>query len=94
MAGELTARVERISEPLVGEEQGWCSKGRQRGDQVSALKQVIEKIVEKKEKVYVASVDLEKAYVKVNRKALKEVLTLYSVHGRLVNASKRTLQWS
>ena len=43
-------------------------------DQIFTLKQISEKAREKKCRVYMGFIDLEKAYNRVNRKALWQVL--------------------
>ena len=43
------------------------------------IKQIYEKAREKKRRVYVGSIDLEKEYDRVNREALWQVLRMYDV---------------
>ena len=52
------------------------SKGALEGgvDQVVTLKQIDEKAREKKRKVYVGFINLEKTYARINRKAVWQVL--------------------
>jgi hypothetical protein len=57
-------------------------------DQVFAVRQVVEKYLEKGKDVFWAFMDLEKAYDRIDRKALWKVLRLYGVGGRLLNAVK------
>ena len=52
------------------------------------LKQIGEKAKEKKCRVYVGFIDLEKAYDRVNRKALWQVLRMYEVRGKLLSGIK------
>ena len=66
---------------LIDDEQGGFREGRRCVDQVFTLKQISEKAREKKRKVYVGYIDLEKAYERVNRKALLQVLRMYDVEG-------------
>ena len=47
---------------------GWCV------DQIFTLKQIGEKVKEKKRRAYVGFIDLEKAYDRFNREALWQVL--------------------
>lgn len=65
--------IKRISE-LACEEQGGFRKGRGH-----CTREVVEKNIGKNNKVYVAFIDLEKAYYNVNRKALWEILNIYSI---------------
>ena len=51
-------------------------------------KQIGEKTREKM-KVYVGFMDLEKAYDRVNRKVIWQVLRMYDVGGKLLNGVKR-----
>ena len=48
-------------------------------DQIFTLKQIGEKAREKKCRVYVRFMDLEKSYDRVNREALCQVLRVYDV---------------
>lgn len=53
-------RVKRIGEPLFGEEQSDFRKGRGCMNQIFALRQVTDEVLEKDKKVYVASIYLVK----------------------------------
>ena len=57
-------------------------------DQFLTLKQVCEKAREKKCRVYVDFIDLEKTYDRVNREALWQELRIYDVGGKLLNGIK------
>ena len=57
-------------------------------DQVFALRSIVEKYLEKKRDVFVAFMDLEKAYDRVDRDAMWRVLQMYGVNGRLIEAIK------
>ena len=48
-------------------------------DQIFTLKQIGGKAREKKPRVYVGFIDLEKAYERVNRETLWQVLKMYDV---------------
>ena len=67
---------------------GGFRKGRGCVDQVFALKNVCEKYLEKNRCVYMAFMDLEKAYDRVEREALWKVLNMYGVERKLVRAVK------
>ena len=58
--------------------------GRGYVDQIFTLKQIVEKTREKKHRVYVSFIDLEKAYDRVNR----EILRMYNICGKLLNGIK------
>ena len=66
----LYERVKRIISGRIMELQGGFREGRSCIDQIFTLKQLMEKMIEKNEKMYVAFVDLEKAYDTVSRKKL------------------------
>ena len=56
---------------LIDDEQGGFREERGCVDQIFTLKQIGEKAREKKRRVHVGFIDLEKAYDSVNRKALR-----------------------
>ena len=60
----------------------WCV------DQIYTLKKISEKAWKKKRRVYVGCMDLEKAYGRVNKEALWQVLWMYDVGGKLLNGIK------
>ena len=68
------------------DEQGGFRAGRGCNDQIFTVRQIMEKTIEKDKVVYMAFVDLEKAYDKVNREKLWRVLEEYGVEGRLLLA--------
>ena len=68
--GILVNRVRKVTEGLIDDEQGGFRAGRGYVDQIFTLKQIGEKTREEKRRVYVSFMDLEKAYDRVNRKAL------------------------
>ena len=57
-------------------------------DQIFILKQIGEKAQEKKCRMYVFFMDLEKASDRVNREALWHVLRMCDVGGKLLNGIK------
>ena len=59
-----------MTECLIDDEQGGFRAGRWGVDQIFTLKQIDEKAKEKKWRVYVSFIDLEKTYDRVNREAL------------------------
>merc|ERR1712121_507428 len=58
----LIDRVVENSEGQIGEEQSGFRKGRSCADQIFVLRQLSEKLLEKKRRLFVAFMDLEKAY--------------------------------
>ena len=52
------------------------------------LKQIGEKGCEKKQRVYVSFMNLEKAYDRINMEALWQVLKMYDVNGKYQNELK------
>ena len=63
-------RVHKVAEGLINDEQGEFRAGKGFVDQIFTLKQIDEKAQEKKCRVYVGFMDLEKACDTVNREAL------------------------
>ncbi len=55
-------------------------------DQVFVVRQVCEKYLRKEKEVFWAFMDLEKAYDRVDREALLNVLQIYGIGGRLMRA--------
>ena len=83
MVGKISGRilidkVLRVTRGLTEEEEMACE------DQIFTLKLIGEKAREKKRRVYVGFIDLEKAYDRVNREALWQVLRMYVVGGKLL----------
>lgn len=70
----MTDSSKRISERVVDVEQVGLRKGRGCFDQIFALPQVVERVLEKNW-VYSSSGDIEKAFDQVSRKVLWEDLT-------------------
>ncbi len=63
----LNTRLRERPEGNVMEEQGGFRAKRSCVDQVFTLRQVMEKVHEKRREIFVAFIDLEKAYDRVNR---------------------------
>ena len=84
-------RVKERTRNIIGEEQGGFLEGRGCVDQIYTVKTMIEKYIGKRKKLYAAFVDLEKAYDRVDRKALWDVLKIYGVGGKLLDAVKAFL---
>ena len=57
-------------------------------DQIFIIMQIGEKACEKKQRVYVGFMDLEKVYDRVNREALWKMLRIYDVVGKFLNGTK------
>ena len=93
VVGKVFARILNEREKLVTadkvmDEQGGFRAGRGSNDQIFAVKQLVEKSTEKDKKIYMAFVDLEKAYDNVSREKLWKVLDEYGVKGRLLKATQ------
>ena len=82
----LIERVQGMTEGLIGEEQCGFRSGRGCVDQIFAVKQLSEKFVSKSKNLYVAYMDLEKAYDRIDRDAMWSVLGMYGVEGKLLRA--------
>jgi hypothetical protein len=72
----LIKRISDVTESVIGEKQYGFRRCRGYVDQMS------KKIIEKNKEVYLAFMDLEKAYDRIDRMALWEMLRMYSVGGR------------
>ena len=90
----LNERVKRIISGRIMELQGGFREGRSCIDQIFTLKQLMEKMIEKNKKMYVAFVDLEKAYDTMSRKKLWRVLEGYNICGKLLTGIKALYEGS
>ena len=82
----MIKRVRDGTEGVISEVQGAFMRGRGCVDQVFAVRQVCEKYMAKGKDVFWAFMDLEKAYDRVDRAALWNVLRMYGVGGKLLRA--------
>ena len=82
----MIEKVHSLTERLIGEEQCGFRSGRGCVDQVFVMKQMSEKFVVKNKCLYVAYMDLEKAYDRVDRDAMWRVLDMYGINGQLLKA--------
>ena len=72
---------------LIDDVQGGFREGRGCVDQIFTLNQISE-VREKKQRVYMGFIDLERVYIRVNRETLWQVLRMYDVVGKLLNGIK------
>lgn len=79
-------RVKGRTGGAIWEVQGGFMTGRGCVDQIFAVRQVCEKYLAKGKEVFFAFMDLEKAYDRVDRKAMWDILLLYGVGGKLLKA--------
>ena len=84
----LMKRIRELTDSVMGEEQCGFRRGRGCVDQIFTVKQLCEKYARKGRTLYWAFMDLEKAYDRVDRDALWEVMRIYGVGGRLLRAVK------
>ena len=79
-------RIDKWTEDsgMLGEIQGGFRRGRRTEDNLFMLERLIEMVKGRKEEIFVAFLDMEKAYDRVNRKKLFEVMRCYGVHEKLV----------
>ena len=73
---------------MIDDKQGGFRAGRGCVDKIFTLKQIGEKGRQKKRRVHVGFIDFEKAYDRVNREALWQVLKMYDVGGKLLSTIK------
>ena len=74
---------------MLGEVQGGFRRGRHTEYNLFMLERLIEMVKGRKEEIFVAFLDMEKAYDRVNRKKLLEVMRCYGVHETLVRLIER-----
>ena len=82
----MIEKVHSLTEGLIREEQCGFRSGRGCVDQVFVMKQMSEKFVDKDKSLYVAYMDLEKVYDRVDREAMWRVLGMYGINGQLLKA--------
>ncbi len=75
--GRILTERQKVTEGKVSEEQGGFRKGRGCIDQIFAMKKLVEEYLRKDKKLYEAFMDLEKAYDRVDRKALECAVYLW-----------------
>ena len=83
--GILEEGVCKVTEDLIEGDQRCFRSGRGCADQIFPLKQIGEQGRGEKQRGYVGFMDLEKAYDRVQREALRQVLRMYGVGGKLLN---------
>jgi hypothetical protein len=81
-------RVRLISETQIRDQQSGFRKGGSCVDQVFVLRCVCEKYLEKKKEAFVAFMDMEKAYDRVNMQTKGEMLRIYGVGSKILSAIK------
>ena len=82
----LNDRIKLMTEGKAMDEQGGFRARRSCNDQIFAVRQVVEKTIEKDRVLYMAFVDSKKVYDNVNRIKLWKVLEEYDVKGRVLKA--------
>ena len=85
-------RIDKWTEDsgMLGEIQGGFRRGRRTEVNLFImLERLIEVVKGRKEEIFVAFLDMEKAYDRVNRKKLFEVMRCYGVHEKLVRLIER-----
>ena len=84
----LINRIRDKTENVIAEVQGGFSRGRGCTDQIFIVRQICEKHLGKGKDVCFAFLDLEKAYDRVDRDAMWNVLRVYGIGGRLLRGVK------
>ena len=70
---------------MLGDVQGGFRKGRRTEDNIFIVKRLIEMTRRRKVCLFVAFIDMEKAYDRVHREILFEVLRAYGIHEKMVS---------
>ena len=81
-------RIRAKTEYVIAEVQGGFRRDRECTDHFFIVRQICEKYLGKGKEVYFAFLDLEKAYDRVDRDAMWNVLRLYGIGGRLLRRVK------
>ena len=84
----LIKRVRDGTDAVICDVQGGFRRGRGCVDQVFVVRQICEKYLMKGKEVFWAFMDLEKAYDRVDREGMWDILKVYGVGGRLFRAIK------
>ena len=84
----LINRITDKTENVIAEVQSGFRRGRGCTDQIFIVREICEKYLGKGKDVYFAFLDLEKAYDRVDRDAMWNVLRLYGIGGRLLQGVK------
>ena len=84
----LINRIRDKAENVIVEVQGGFRRGNGCTDQIFIVKQICEKYLGKGKDAYFAFLDLEKAYDRVDKDAMWNVLRLYGIGGRLLQGVK------
>ena len=74
---------------MLGDVQGGFRKGRRTEDNIFIVERLIEMTRRRKACLFVAFIDMEKAYDRVDRKKLFEVLRAYGIHEKMVSLIER-----
>ena len=74
---------------MLGDIQCGFRRGRHTEDNLFMLERLIEMVRGRKKEIVVAFLDMEKAYDRVNRKKLFEIMRCYGVHEKLVRLIER-----
>ena len=87
----MRERIDKWTEDsgMLGEIQGGFRRGRHTEYNLVMLERLIEMVKGRKKEIFVAFVDMEKAYDRVNRKTLFEVMRCYGVHEKLERLIER-----
>ena len=81
----LEQRIRPIVEPTLSPQQFGFRKGKGCTDAIFALRQISEKTIEYKNQMNIAFIDQEKAFDRVNREILWDVLENYGIKGTLLD---------
>ncbi|KAJ0183432.1 hypothetical protein K1T71_001408 [Dendrolimus kikuchii] len=88
----IEKRMKVVSDGLLWDAQGGFRNGRGCMDQVFSLRNIVEKQLAVGRKVFCGFVDLEKAFDRVVRKDLWDILPGYGINGQLMRAVQSTYE--
>ncbi|KAJ0173828.1 hypothetical protein K1T71_010977 [Dendrolimus kikuchii] len=88
----IEKRMRVVSDGLLWDAQGGFRNGRGCMDQVFSLRNIVEKQLAMGRKVFCGFVDLEKAFDRVVRKDLWDILPRYGINGQLMRAVQSTYE--
>ena len=88
MGRVIIDRIRNAVDEKLRKEQAGFRKGRNTGEQIFVLRNIIEQVVEWNSSLYVCYVDFEKAFDSVHRETLWRIMKCYGIPGKLISMTK------